>query len=150
MRIEERKRVRGISIDESKLTPQEKEWVREGMDPECVRIIEDNFLARPKQALLMENPMPDIPQSIKDMYVQYHKDIFNRQKTEVPSDFVHIFRMYDKSPELQTLFRDASPELRNVFNKYKKIIAPKYRCVINDTKRYGMPFYTLSHSQNEK
>jgi len=150
MRIEERKRVRGITLDESKLTPQEKEWVREGMDPECVRIIEDNFLARPKQALLMENPMPDIPQSIKDMYIQYHKDIFNRQKTEVPSDFVHIFRMYDKSPELQTLFRDASPELRNVFNKYKKIIAPKYRCVINDTKRYGMPFYTLPHSQNEK
>ena len=103
-----------------------------------------------KQALQMENPVPDIPQSIKDMYRQYHKDVFNHQKTEVPDDFVHIFKMYDKSPELQTLFRDASPELRNVFNKYKKIIAPKYRCVINDTTKQDMSFYALFQSQNEK
>ena len=150
LRVEERKRVKGITIDESKLTPEEKEWVKEGMDPECVHILQDNFLARPKQALMMENPVPDIPQHIKDMYKQYHKDIFNRTKTSIPDDFVRIFKIYDKSPELQSLFRDASPELRNVFNKYKKILAPKYRCVINDTKRFGMPFYNMLIHQNEK
>ena len=150
MRIEERKRVKGITIDESKLTPEEKAWVKEGMDPECVYFLKENFLARPKQSLLMENPLPDIPQEIRTMYRQYHHDLFHQRKTDVHEDFVHIFRMYDKSSELQSLFRDASPELKNVFNKYQKILAPMYRCVINDTKRFGIPMYAIPSSQNEK
>lgn len=65
MRIEERKRIKGIVIDESRLTPEEKSWVKSGLDPECVRMLQDNFLARPKQALILSNPLPDIPQEVK-------------------------------------------------------------------------------------
>ena len=150
MRIEERKRVRGIEIDKTNLTPEEKQWVAEGMDPECVYFLQKNFLARPKQALDWDKPLLDIPQHIKDMYRQYRRDTIARQPSDIPDDYIRIFKMYDKSSELQSLFRDASPELRNVFNKYKKILAPHYRCVINDTKRFGIEKYAIPQMQSER
>ena len=114
MRIEERKRVKGIVIDESRLTPEEKSWVKSGLDPECVRMLQDNFLARPKQALILSNPLPDIPQEVKKMYLQYRQSVHTRRPSALPEDFVRIFQLYDKSPELQNLFRDATPELKKI------------------------------------
>lgn len=151
MRIEERKRVKGISVDESTLSPEEKKWYKQGMDPECVHFLKNNFLVRPKQALVIENPLPDISPKIKDMYHQYHNDLFNGYTPDAADDFIYIFKMYDKSSELQSLFRDASPELKNVFNKYKKILVQMYRGAINDTsKRFGVPLYALPNAQKEK
>ena len=150
MRMEERKRVLGIKMDESTLNDEEKAWVAEGLDPESIYFLQKNFLARPKQALDLENPVPNIPQRIKDMYYQYHKDILNKQNTEIDDDFVYIFQMYDKSPELQNLFSDATPEIRKVYNKYKKFLVPHYRCVINDTKRFEIAKHAISQWQPEK
>ena len=75
------------------------------------------------------------------MYRQYHKDLFSARPTEVPEDFVYIFKMYDKSPELQNLFKDASVEEQYIFNKYKKILAPLYRCVIQDNNKLNQAAY---------
>lgn len=147
MRIEERKRVKGIVIDESRLTPEEKSWVKSGLDPECVRMLQDNFLARPKQALILSNPLPDIPQEVKKMYLQYRQSVHTRRPSALPEDFVRIFQLYDKSPELQNLFRDATPELKKIFNKYKKILAPKYRCVISGNEKYGDYVYIAARNK---
>lgn len=54
------------------------------------------------------------------MYLQYRRSVHTRRPSALPEDFVRIFQLYDKSPELQNLFRDATPELKKIFNKYKK------------------------------
>ena len=147
MRIEERKRVKGIKLDVNRFTGEEKTWALAGMDPECVKFLQANFLARPKQALVLNNPLPDIPRDIKMMYFEYRRNKHKHREQSISEDFVAIFQMYDKSPELQRLFRNATSELRKVFNKYQKILAPKYRCVIKGTEKIDERMYHLAQNQ---
>ena len=150
MRIEERKRLKGTTIDASKLSAEEISWLDAGLDPECVRFLQANFLARPKQALLLNNPLPNIPKDIRLKYLQFRKSQHEHTDSHLPEYMVNIFKMYEKSPELQRLFRDSTPELRKVFDKYQKILAPKYRCVIKEDNKYNIHNSKLSHKQNSR
>lgn len=147
MRIEERKRLKGIKLDANRYQGEEKTWALAGMDPECVKFLQANFLARPKQALVLNNPLPDIPRDIKMMYFEYRRNKRNQREQNIPTDFVHIFQLYEKSSDLQRLFRDATPELRKVFDKYKKVLAPKYRCVIKGSEKLDKHIYDLAQKQ---
>lgn len=148
MRIEERKRVKGITLDANRYQGEERAWALAGLDPECVKFLQANFLARPKQALVLSNPLPDIPRDIKMMYFEYRRSKREKREPNISADFVPIFQMYDKSPELQRLFRDATPELRKAFNKYQKILAPNYRCVIKGTDKLDSRIYDLAQKQS--
>lgn len=83
---------------------------KEGLYEDCIKFIDENFLVRPKQALLLNEPLPNISKETKERIA-----------------------LETCSPELQALFRDVSDDIENVFKRYKKYIAPKYRCTIMAT-----------------
>ncbi|MFI3242446.1 MAG: hypothetical protein R3Y43_07755 [Alphaproteobacteria bacterium] len=81
---------------------------KDGVYSDCIKIIQDNFLARPKQMLVETEPLFDLTPDLKRQ-IGYE----------------------GLSTELKHLFRDASPEVKDVFNRYKKYILPKYRGVLS-------------------
>lgn len=107
----------------------------DGTYEDCTRFLKENFLVRPMQDLDPNQPLKDIPWQVKRMYAQYRR---NPETKAVPHDFKLMFSIYDKQPELQHLFKDATPEIKEIFNRYKKVLTPKYRCVIanNNTMLY--------------
>lgn len=123
MRMEEKFKLLGIA-------PQ-----ADGTYEECNRFLAHNFLARPKQALVKNEPLINIPDEVKRMYRLYHK---KRGLQRIPRDYQLMFKMYDKSPQLKNLFKDASPEIKEIFTRYKKVLAPNYRCIIDGTRKFGL------------
>ena len=59
-RVEEQNRISGHS--------QTNEF---GLDIDAVQILERNFLARPKQAFVREDPIINVPRSVKREYIAY-------------------------------------------------------------------------------
>lgn len=121
-RVEEANRIAGKPLN------------ADGLDADALRIIEDNFLARPKMAFNRSNPIVDIPRDIKKQYVSYRR---NQKDKSVPDTMKLLFSMYDQSPYLQKLFKDCPPHIRDTMNRYMPFIIKRYRAVINGTEMAG-------------
>ncbi len=120
-RVEEQNRIRG-----------RQRLNEEGLDIDALAIIENNFLARPKQAYVERNPIVNIPMYVKKQYLQWRQ---NPEVESVSSDMKVIFSMYQNSPYLQKLFRDCPPHIRQTIERYKKYIEDCYMGKVTDSDR---------------
>lgn len=123
VKIEQKLRDAGISPHPDGTYPEVSEW------------LEKNFLARPLQDLREDAPLLNLPAKIKKMYLAYRRGKKHQVPTEAEAGYAKMFDFYTKNPELQQLFKDFKPGQLEVFNRYKKILAPKYRCVIKDVEK---------------
>lgn len=126
----------------SRVAEKETEFRKEGIRPQedgtylqSQEFLEKNFLIRAKQDLLEEKPLRNLPKSLMRMYVKYRRGDRLLPEAQMANDFAKIFAFYEKNPELQDLLTDYTQEQLEVFNRYKKILAPKYRSVIRDTNK---------------
>ncbi len=104
----------------------------EGLDVDALEIIDNNFLARPKQAYMEEMPVFDVPMSIKRQYVTWRN---NHEDETVSAEMKSIFAIYDNSPYLQKLFRDCPPHIRQTIGRYEKYIKGRYLGQVDEHKR---------------
>ncbi len=116
-RVEEQNRISGHS--------QTNEF---GLDIDAVQILERNFLARPKQAFVREDPIINVPRSVKREYIAYRR---NPDNPDISPTMKTLYQIYDNSPYLQKLLRDCPEHLRCTIHRYLPYITSHYRGWIN-------------------
>jgi len=104
----------------------------EGLDIDALAIIDNNFLARPKQAYMVDEPIFDVPRRVKRQFVVWQR---NNETKNVSPELKSIFAIYANSPYLQKLFRDCPPHIRETIARYKKYIRGRYLGVVNCSQR---------------
>ena len=104
----------------------------EGLDVDALAIIDNNFLARPKQAYMEEHPIFNVPMHVKRQYVTWKE---NHEDKSIPAEMKSIFAIYENSPYLQKLFRDCPPHIHETMTRYEKYIKDRYLGLVDEHNR---------------
>ncbi len=95
----------------------------EGLDMDALQILERNFLARPKQAFVCEDPIWNIPVSIKREFLRFKR---NPEDKTISEDMKKVYEIYDNSPYLQKLFKNCPKHVRETMHRYMHCITGRY------------------------